>query len=1257
MTMCMVLLQFMLAFANVSDFGFDKDTRTIIGYSGSDGYVEIPDTIDGVTVTSIGDGAFFDSSIRCVNIPDSVTSIGNGAFARCDSLEMITIPNSVTSIGDGAFECCANFAYITLPERLTSIGDRVFANCSFLQELIIPGSVTSIGNGAFARCGSLDMITIPNSVTSIGDEAFVDCSSLQDITIPNSVTSIGDHAFANCQRFTDVRIPNGVTSIGPYAFAYCSTLTKATFEGNAPSTFGTGVFKYGNPEFKIYYHSGTTGWTNPWNGYKTVKICMVQYEAGANGDLSGGMSSEIVYEDNSPVRVPTPVPHSGYRFKEWQYENGNPVTPTTETITDNITFTAIFEEIILPNPPNVTGDTLTNNKKPTWSWSSGGNGGNGTYRYKLDDGSFSTVSNSTSYTPDSDLVDGSHVLYVQESNAQGDWSESGSFTITIDTTKPTIVALSPVDDAIGVGVKDNLQITFDENVAIGTGNITIKQTSDDTEVEKIDVTTDKDKVSVSDKAVTIDPDVTFTGGTDYYVQIDGAAFKDMAGNSYAGITDTISWNFTPELSNDTSISSASYTINGTQITNVPYGTSKNDFKGNISKGQNGQTWDDSGISDLVQTGDTLVVTAEDGTIATYTIKVKDPKDAVLSLVTAEFDKKAPIDVEVGVTLNNATTVNDVKQNGLSIGSSNYSFSADKLIVDKDYLSGLANKDYQFSVEFDVGNPAILTITVNNKPSSGGSSSGSSGSSRRTKKLTYDKAKDEADKVLRKIEKQSPEDAADAVEDLIENINDLVNDKKITSKEAEKLVERAVDAVNKLLTKEDLTLKQAKNAVNDSIYLAAKLLDIKDIQKEEILEDIKDLVEQVMNKVRNIEGEKVKVEFKDKEAKIYVNTSTLEEAVENVKDMSKDLAAKLKRSGMEEILEAIKPQIIIEAPKKANEREGAKIELPVEALNKLAENKIKLVVKAKGVKFTLPPELMRIIGKNLNLQITAKDVKESQRAEAMAQKEEGLKPVGNMHDLDISLAYEGTDTTKPDMSHSKAIIEIPLADIDKEKVDIHKLGIYVYDEETNQWEYVKSKVVGDKLVFEAPHFSIYAVMEYNKEFKDIQGHWAKEEIAAMAAKHIAKGKDKDNFAPNDIISRAEFTALIVRVLGLEGSGASRFSDVKEDKWYYNEISLAADAGIAKKIHGSETNIYAPEKAITREQMITMIARAHKILTGEKTGYKEIEFTDKNTISPWNIEEIRYALDKGLVNGFEDNTLRPQNNATRAEAVVMIMRLIK
>ena len=160
----------------------------------------------------------------CVNyiIPNSVTSIGDGAFSCCESLQNITIPNSVTSIGDEAFISCKSLQSVTIPNSVTSIGDGAFRWCESLQSVTIPNSVTSIGNRTFWSCKSLQSITIPNSVTSIGDKAFSSCYSLQSITIPNSVTSIGDEAFWLCKSLQSVTIPNSVTSIGDGAFSGCN---------------------------------------------------------------------------------------------------------------------------------------------------------------------------------------------------------------------------------------------------------------------------------------------------------------------------------------------------------------------------------------------------------------------------------------------------------------------------------------------------------------------------------------------------------------------------------------------------------------------------------------------------------------------------------------------------------------------------------------------------------------------------------------------------------------------------------------------------------------------------------------------------------------------------------------------------------------------------------------------------------------------------------------------------------------------------
>jgi len=201
---------------------------TITRYTGGGGEVSIPYTINGNSVTSIGEGVFSGTAVTSVNIPISVTSIGNGAFNQCYSLTSLIIPNSVTSIEANTFYECLSLASVTIPNSVTSIGDHAFSFCSSLTSLTIPNSVTSIGNGAFNQCSSLTSLIIPNSVTSIGEGAFVSCTSLISITIPNSVTSIGRDAFSYCPALTSIIIPNSVTSIGSGAFYNSTGLTSIT---------------------------------------------------------------------------------------------------------------------------------------------------------------------------------------------------------------------------------------------------------------------------------------------------------------------------------------------------------------------------------------------------------------------------------------------------------------------------------------------------------------------------------------------------------------------------------------------------------------------------------------------------------------------------------------------------------------------------------------------------------------------------------------------------------------------------------------------------------------------------------------------------------------------------------------------------------------------------------------------------------------------------------------------------------------------
>lgn len=203
-------------------------------YLGNDNDVVLASTYRGLPVVKIDDWAFAHTNIRTIEIPQSITEIGNNAFDGCDYLQKIDLPSSIVSIGGAAFENCDRLIEFTIPENVASIGSSVLARCRALTKLsvhsnnkyydsrndcnaiietgsnkiiagcrytVIPNTVSTIGQSAFSKAVNMYKITIPSSVTKIEYFAFSE-SGLQYIYIPATVEIIESGAFEDCLNLT-----------------------------------------------------------------------------------------------------------------------------------------------------------------------------------------------------------------------------------------------------------------------------------------------------------------------------------------------------------------------------------------------------------------------------------------------------------------------------------------------------------------------------------------------------------------------------------------------------------------------------------------------------------------------------------------------------------------------------------------------------------------------------------------------------------------------------------------------------------------------------------------------------------------------------------------------------------------------------------------------------------------------------------------------------------------------------------------------
>ena len=278
----------------------DKSAVYINRYLGADDDVRIPDFIEGLPVTAINGtqskGAFEDSAVRYISMPNTVSVIGKNAFKNCSEIEHIYFVDALREIGESAFENCSAIITCNLEfSALERIGERAFYGCTTVKRVYLPDTVSSIGDEAFANCSSLIDIELSDSLTEIGNSAFENCYSLERILIPSGVEmkDAGSPAFVgtpllktivfeegreeisgapyfNLNSGADIYIPKSVkkVSLSPF-IVEDNTPIELIFLGDCPELIETHE-KLGDPT--VYYDVRTFGWEScAWRDVYPIK--------------------------------------------------------------------------------------------------------------------------------------------------------------------------------------------------------------------------------------------------------------------------------------------------------------------------------------------------------------------------------------------------------------------------------------------------------------------------------------------------------------------------------------------------------------------------------------------------------------------------------------------------------------------------------------------------------------------------------------------------------------------------------------------------------------------------------------------------------------------------------------------------------------------------------------------------------------------------------------------------------------------------
>lgn len=303
---------------------------------------------------------------------------------------------------------------------------------------------------------------------------------------------------------------------------------------------------------------------------------------------------------------------------------------------------------------------------------------------------------------------------------------------------------------------------------------------------------------------------------------------------------------------------------------------------------------------------------------------------------------------------------------------------------------------------------------------------------------------------------------------------------------------------------------------------------------------------------------------------------------------------------------------------------------------------------KALRQLVPDDQVKDALISIKLEEVASQTAASLVTKATASEKAKLKQGSKMYEYSLTVRTKDGKVYK--LEHFAAPVLLGFA-VDS-NINGKLVGLYHISDQ-GQLKYVGSRLVNGLLTADVSYFSKLVVLEYDKSFADLTGHWAEQAVKELAAKQVVNGMNDTLFSPSQQLTRAQFAAMLVRALGLEGTQGTTFTDVDSNAWYASAVAAAYQHGL---VNGRGKDTFAPNAAITREELAVMLYRAYQSTGEASSSAKAPDLKDQQFISSWAVQEVKEALSLGLMKGHANGKLEPQGKTTRAQSAQAVLNLL-